>query len=255
MVYVPAGRFVYGSSDDEDTRSLMTHEPAHDVEVAAFLIARTEVTNRDYLAFLGALPPGERSARLPSGLTLSTDGRVLWKLREKTLEPGEAYCDGVQPCVDWVRLPIDGANREDGERFAEWLSRSGRLPRARLCTDREWERAARGADDRRYPSGNGDLAPDDACMRDTFESRGHRVGPCIPGTHPATRSPFGVDDLTGSEWEWISGVPDIAQPKQGAMRGGAFGDFGVYLAIPNRGPSSTGERYGTHGLRICADAP
>jgi len=34
-------------------------------------------------------------------------------------------------------------------RFVRWLRESGRLSQARLCTENEWERAARGADPRR----------------------------------------------------------------------------------------------------------
>ena len=106
MIYVPAGRTLYGSGDDEATRGFLTHQPVHDVEVGPFLIGRTEVTIADYLAFLGALPEAGQKARLPRGLTLLEDGRVAWKLRGKTLRPDEPYCNGVEPCVPWTRLPV-----------------------------------------------------------------------------------------------------------------------------------------------------
>src|SRR5262249_58484886 len=63
MVYVPAGRFHYGSDDDEELRAVLTHQPGHDLELPAFLIARTEVTNGAYLAFLASLPEAERARR------------------------------------------------------------------------------------------------------------------------------------------------------------------------------------------------
>src|SRR5262249_35833757 len=63
MLYVPAGRTRYGSADDEETRRFLIHQPARDVEVGAFLIARTEVTNAQYIAFLEALAEPERRAR------------------------------------------------------------------------------------------------------------------------------------------------------------------------------------------------
>jgi formylglycine-generating enzyme required for sulfatase activity len=253
MVYVPAGRSLYGSNDDEATREFFAHEPAHDVEVGAFLIARTEVTNLEYMGYLLALPASERKARLPAGLVLMEDGRIAWRLREKTLAPGEPYCNGA-PCVDWLRLPVDGANQEDGARFAAWMAGSGRLPGARLCTGREWERAARGADDRLYPSGNGELGASDACTLASYGGDAARAGPCAAGTHPSSRSPFGVDDMAGSEWEWTSGAPDIAQPKQGAVRGAGWVDFGMYLSSANRGFTPVGARYSTYGVRLCADA-
>jgi formylglycine-generating enzyme required for sulfatase activity len=252
MVYVPAGRSQYGSGDDEVTRGVLMHQPIHDVEVGAFFIGRTEVTNADYLAFLRALPPAEREARMPDDLTL-LDGRIAWRGREK-LAPGVRYCNGVQPCVDWSELPVGGASRDDGEQLAAWLSRSGRVPGARLCTDREWERAARGADDRRYPAGN-DLGPSEACTLATYGGSLDRAGPCVPGSHPASRSPFGVEDMTGNEMEWTSHSPDTARPAQAVLRGGGWDFSGTYVCIPNRGFLASDVRSVTSGLRICADAP
>jgi serine/threonine protein kinase/formylglycine-generating enzyme required for sulfatase activity len=254
MIYVPAGRTLYGSSDDEATRGFLGHQPAHDVEVAAFLIARTEVTNGDYVAFLDALRPSERKERLPSGLAIASDDRIAWKLRDLTLAPGQPYCSGVQPCVDWSRLPVDGANREDGERFALWLARSGRMPGARLCHDREWERAARGADDRKHPSDNGELGPEDACTLASYGGDVLRAGPCAVGTHPASRSPFGVDDMAGSEWEWMADPADVALPWEANSRSSGWKDYGIYLVISNRSTGSSKGRLKTVGLRICADA-
>jgi formylglycine-generating enzyme required for sulfatase activity len=255
MVYVPAGRSLYGSGDDEDTRGFLAHQPVHDTEVGAFFIARNEVTNGDYLAFLGALEDRPtRNARIPAGLARMKDGRILPRVGAKTFSPGEPYCNGGQPCVDPVRLPVDGASREDGEHFTEWLSRSGRVPGARLCTDREWERAARGADDRPYPNGNGDLAPDDACTLATYGGNALVAGPCAVGTHPASRSPFGVDDMTGNEWEWTSRPADVAAPKLGVTRGAGFDDYGMYLSLTNRGVLSVSSRYLRFGLRVCANA-
>ena len=125
MIYVPAGRIRYGSSDDEDSRGFLAHQPVHDAEVGAFLIAQREVTNGDYLAYLEALTPAERAGRLPDGLVLAKSGRIVWQLRDRVLLPGEPLCteDG---CVDWSRLPVDGASREDGEHFL----RSGSRDRA-----------------------------------------------------------------------------------------------------------------------------
>jgi formylglycine-generating enzyme required for sulfatase activity len=253
MIYVPAGRTLYGSGDDEATRGFLTHQPRHDVEVGAFLIARTEVTNAAYVTFLDALPGADRKERLPLGLTVLADGRIGWKFRDKIFAPREPYCSDREPCVDWSRLPVMGVNREDSALFSQWLARSGRLPGARLCTDREWERAARGADDRQFPAGNADLGPADACTLVTYGGDAERAGPCVAGTHPASRSPFGVDDLTGSQCEWIAGADDIARPTQGIGRGAGWLDFSLFLAISNRALLGIGFRTTNQGLRVCAD--
>ena len=135
MIYVPAGRTLYGSIDDEETRLSFGHQPAHDVEVAAFLMAWTEVTNGDYIDFLDSLPEPARSAHLPWEIRFAKDGRPAWSLRSSPLAFGEPYCHAGEPCIDWTRLPLETTNRRDAEDYVDWLSRSGRLPGARLCTD------------------------------------------------------------------------------------------------------------------------
>jgi formylglycine-generating enzyme required for sulfatase activity len=183
---------------------------------------------------------------------LTKGGQVAWELHSPALGPGQQYCDGVLPCVAWSRFPVDMTSREDGEHYAAWLARSGRLPGARLCADREWERAARGADSRLYPSGNGDLGPNDACTRATYAGGVTRIGPCPVGTHGASRSPFGVEDMIGNVWEWTAGPADIAHPGQGVGRGAGWSSSGSVLLISNRGIFGTKIRY--FGLRVCADA-
>ena len=55
---------------------------------------------------------------------------------------------------DWSRLPVVGIAPADAMRYLEWLRATRRVPGARLCTEVEWERAARGADDRLFPHGD-----------------------------------------------------------------------------------------------------
>ena len=77
-----------------------------------------------------------------------------------TARRGEPLCRpkrSVRRCQDWLRLPVAGIAWEDAQAYVAWLA-SGRVPGARLCAEREWERAARGADGRLYAHG-------DACTR------------------------------------------------------------------------------------------
>jgi formylglycine-generating enzyme required for sulfatase activity len=255
MIYVPEGRSQYGSGDDEDTRAFLAHQPIHDIEVGAFLIARTEVTNADYMAFLADLPAAERILHLHNRLVQLGDGRIGWELRGTTLGPDSMYCNGVQPCVEWSRLPVEAVSREDGELYAAWLSRTGRQEGARLCTDREWERAARGADDLRYPTGNGFLRAGDACTVAAYGSDPLRAGPCAVGAHPDSRSVFGVDDLVGNAEEWTAGPMDSRSPGQGILRGAGWDHAsGAFLPITNRASFPPNSRFAAMGLRICARA-
>ena len=92
--------------------------------------------------------------------------------------------------VDWMRLPVSGISADDAVAYAAWLATTGRVRGARLCSEVEWERAARGADDRLYPHGY-HLAPADA---NHFATYGAGAGPDQVGSYPVSRSPFGIDD-------------------------------------------------------------
>jgi len=82
---------------------------------------------------------------------------------------------------------------DDARAYAAWLSSTGRVAGARLCTDHEWERVARGADGRLYAHGDR-IEPDDANIDVTHKRIPLAIGPDEVGTHPRSNSPFGVSD-------------------------------------------------------------
>jgi formylglycine-generating enzyme required for sulfatase activity len=113
---------------------------------------------------------------------------------------------------------VVGLTAADAEGYARWLGTSGRVPRARLCTEWEWERGARGGDDRVFPHGR-TLSPDDADYDLTYGKRPAAMGPDEVGSHAASRSPFELDDMAGNVWEWtVSSV----EPQGHAARGGSL---------------------------------
>ncbi|MEO7734171.1 MAG: protein kinase, partial [Kofleriaceae bacterium] len=87
MIYVPAGRFLFGSTDSTDLRrGFLNAAPTHEVETAAYFIARNEITFGQWIEFLDELGPAERRRRSPSvvstqsSLTLIELAPKRWRL-------------------------------------------------------------------------------------------------------------------------------------------------------------------------------
>ncbi|WP_370469463.1 bifunctional serine/threonine-protein kinase/formylglycine-generating enzyme family protein [Corallococcus caeni] len=265
-VYVPPGRFLYGSGDAETIRrTVIRTRPMHRLTTGAFFIARHEVTYADWLAWLRALPTSERAARRPRGtnyfgtieLLPGRDGLWTFHLEHEGItylaREGEPlrYQDRTQRAEqDWRRFPVSGISWEDARAYVAWLDATGRLPRARLCTEREWERAARGADGRDYPHGP-TLAPDDANFDATYGRKPRAFGPDVVGTHPASDSPFGVADLSGNVWEWL--VTDTNGAA--AYGGGSFYQDALTARSLNHGDGEPRTRFPFIGMRVCASVP
>ena len=147
--------------------------------------------------------------------------------------------------LTWTAVPASGISLEDLRAYAAWLDRTGRVPGARPCSSHEWVRGARGADGRTYPHG-GRLRADDA---NTFETYGSltAAGPDEVGAHPASRSPFDLDDTSGNVFELT------VEGDEAAARGGAWYYDVVAAQLPNWQGVDPKLRDLLVGGRLCAD--
>jgi|GEM_PF-6528944 len=75
--------------------------------------------------------------------------------------------------------------------YARWLAEVTGMP-WRIPSEAEWEKAARGNDGRMFPWGN------------TWDDTNIGPLPRRVGTHPSRSSPYGVNDLVGSVWQWTT---------------------------------------------------
>jgi len=265
MVYVPPGRFLFGSDDSSDLRrGFLAATPLHEVTTAGYFIGRHEVTYAEWIAFLDELAPDERLRRAPravvggaSALALTETGPQRWRLsmtpagRTYTADAGRRvhYEQRTRRAdQDWLRFPVAAVSFEDAVAYAAWLDRTGRIPGARLCDEYEWERAARGADARRYPSGEA-LAPDDANVDVTYGRAPLAFGPDEVGSHPASRSVFGVDDMAGNVYEWTRSVETA---EAAITRSGCWYQGDLAARTMNRAHTEPAQRHPCIGVRICA---
>jgi len=278
FIYIPPGRFLFGSTEPETLRrSFLTAVPEHEVSTGAYLIAQHETTYAEWIEFLEDLPPGERARH---ALNLGKGG--FTGAVKLTQQPGGGWQLALQPVTqvykarsgeplvysslgsmsrtagrpagerriaqDWLKLPVSGISRRDATEYVEWLARTGRVATARLCSELEWERAARGADARVYPSGD-QLTPDAANFDETVGRDVNLMGPRAVGSYPASRSPFGVDDLAGNVFEWTLSALD---PTENVVRGGGYFFNSFTCRATNRSVVDASFRDPALGLRVCA---
>jgi formylglycine-generating enzyme required for sulfatase activity len=166
MVYVPAGEFLMGSADsDKDASS--DEKLQHKVDLDAFWIDRTEVTNAQY----------KQCVQAPKCKVSS-------------------YADDSKFNGD--NQPVVGVDWNDARTYCEWAGRQ-------LPTEAQWEKAARGTDGRIYPWGNQTATCEYAVMDDgSGNGCGKGSAAWVVGSKPKGNSPYGAFDMAGNVWEWVA---------------------------------------------------
>ncbi|MFP6664603.1 MAG: ergothioneine biosynthesis protein EgtB [Deltaproteobacteria bacterium] len=193
MVRIPAGRYRIGTDDRQ--RAYDNERPCHEVDLGAFRMAISPVTNGEFLAFV-------QSGGYQSGEFWSTAGDA-WRQHSRAQAPlrwihhkqgfRESAYGRVLP-LD-LRQPVIHICYFEAEAYARFRG-------ARLPTEAEWEVAASAdletGDQRRFPWG------DRAASAEHADLGQRRFAPATSAAHPAGRSYFGCEDMLGSVWEWTA---------------------------------------------------
>ncbi|HXV83145.1 MAG TPA: SUMF1/EgtB/PvdO family nonheme iron enzyme [Candidatus Binatia bacterium] len=230
MVRVPGGMLMMGSSDGpEDER------PPHQVNVAEFFIDRTTVTNAQFARFLNA--KGTQAADGQRWYDIDdNDARIHRRDGQWTADAGSE------------NHPVVEASWYGAVAYCGWLGK-------RLPTEAEWEKAARGTDGRKYPWGN---EPPDR-TRAHFDAGWNDLRSV--GSLPKGASPYGILDLAGNGWEWVSsaylpypynandGREDLTRLQVRVTRGGGHDSSPEELTTTQRGRNvSRNPRSGHHNI-------
>ena len=231
-VPLPPGRFTMGCKPGRDVGSndscvgvanvpFGSVPPARDIALAqACAMARTLVTFQQY-------------------------DRFVWAQRGKADYPSDSF---------WGRFerPAINVSWRDAQAYAQWLSattgQTWRLP-----TEAEWEYAARGGLEARYPWGDGPADGKANCSD---------CEPAAPGrTTPVTQYPpnaLGLHDMAGNVWQWVADKiepDDDSADASRVLRGGSWNYFTPSMRAAVRVDDPPVERSDRIGFRVCRVAP
>ena len=178
-VDIPAGEFLMGAQAKEpsqanhDSEAYEDESPVHRVQLEAYRMGRYPVTVGEYSMFIDA-----------GGYS----NEACWNHGH--------FGEWKEP-ADWdtqlghLNRPVVRVNWFEASAYAAW--KGGRLP-----TEAEWERAACGAEGRRYPWG--DANPDGSLLN----YDGNAGFPTPVGIYPRGASIEGILDMAGNVGEWCS---------------------------------------------------
>ena len=205
MVFIPSGEYLMGSKKGVGRPD---EYPIHKVYLGAFYMDRFETTGKEFEEYLSANPKQHPTI-------------TGWWGRE------------VRP--NMKNRPVFGLTWKRCNDYCDWRGK-------RLATEAEWERAAAGLDERKYPWGNENLDQKKANYnRCCFVNKGLSINEI--GSHRSGMTPEGIHDLAGNIAEWVydwydknyyknSEYDNPQGPISGTnhtIRGGAWNSLSGYL--------------------------
>ena len=215
IMLIQAGAFWMGRDDGPPDEA-----PRHRVYVRDFWIERHKVTNAEFALFLNATglrPPGS-DRRYDED---DADARIHRSQGRWIADPG------------FERHPVAEVSWFGARDYCTWTGR-------RLPTEAEWEKAARGDDQRPYPWGFAAPTPQLAVF-------GRAYNATDSTSRPAGASPYRVEDMLGNLREWTSTAlrpypyrtDDGREPYTGAtgrvvVRGASHDDPAESLGVTRR---------------------
>jgi len=201
LIHIPAGEFLRGLSGAQVGSILsmcstckrdffLDAMPQEPIYLDEFWIDQNEVTNAQFARFI------QETGYVTSAEQQTHDASYVFNLAHHDFI-FDAYASWQHPhgtsseIIGLDTTPVTQVSWEDANAYCNWAGR-------RLPTEAEWEKAARGEDGRLFVWGN--EPPVERFLNYNLNVRGPRPG----GSYSAGASPYGLYDIAGNVWEWVS---------------------------------------------------
>ncbi|MEW5868227.1 MAG: bifunctional serine/threonine-protein kinase/formylglycine-generating enzyme family protein [Chloroflexota bacterium] len=232
MVLIPEGEFKMGSDDERDSAA-----PVHTVFLDAYYIDVYEVTNAKFADFLNEMG------------NLRTDGIIWLDADDKDVRIYQN--DGLWKAVPGYDDHPVVATWPGASAYCEWRG-------ARLPTEAEWEKAARGGlEGAVFPWGD----DEPVCIKGSYN--GAKINDFSGCADTGTASVgsfdpngYGLFDMAGNAWEWVwdwdkddyyaespfanpTGPTEPNLTSHRVRRGGSWDDASSHARVANRSAQST----------------
>lgn len=272
MALVRGGKFLMGGNNK---LSKPNERPTHWVSVSGFWMDVTHVTNDQFSSFVAAthyvttaekkpdwetirvqLPPGTQrpdDAMMVPGAMVFTGTAKPVRLDDFSqwwaYVPGASWRHPQGPKSNIVgkgNHPVVQVSYEDVDAYAKWVGK-------RLPTEAEWEFAARGGLEQATYAWGDQLEVDGKLQANIWNVKERPfpvVNPSIgtAGTSPVgtfARNGYGLSDMTGNAWQWVSDWYRFDYFQTQAKSGKAV----------NVNPQGPGDSFDPADYGVPADAP
>lgn len=237
LIHIPASSFIMGKSPGYPNEG-----PPHKVYLDDYWIGKYEVTNKQFCEFLNSIK---------SGVSIVEYGDKVYYHGNRFYEllGGDRWKDRIK--WDGRKFYVVPGYENHPVVFVSWYGARAycRWAGLRLPTEAEWEKAAKGNTQRKYPWG--DEEPDEGgvyrCNYDEEAEDGFRETSPV-GYFKDYPSPYGCYDMAGNVYEWCNDWYDgnyyshspSKNPKgpitgkERVMRGGSWGNEPSYIRCVHR---------------------